>query len=59
MRKMCDSSKLSSRIRFSALRRGEVVAERLLDDDARALACSPTVASCSTTGPNSAGGIAR
>ena len=41
------------------LRRGEVAAERLLDDDARARRRSPTCASCSTTVPNSAGGMAR
>ena len=39
-------------------RRGEVLAERLLDDDAGAVA-QPDCASCSTTGPNSGGGIAR
>jgi hypothetical protein len=39
-------------------RRGEVLPEGLLDDDA-APCRAPDGASCSTTGPNSGGGIAR
>ena len=40
------------------LRRGEVRAERLFDDDASA-AAQPDLPSCSTTTPNSTGGMAR
>ena len=40
------------------LRRGEVAAERLFDDDAAPLV-QPALASCSTTSPNSTGGMAR
>ena len=45
--------------RVQRARRGEVAAERLLDDDARARRCSPRCASCSTTVPNRTGGMAR
>ena len=58
MRKIAASSKAPSRIALSLLRRRQVVAERLLDDDAGAVA-QPDLASCSTTSPNSTGGIAR
>ncbi len=42
MRKIALSSKVPSRIAVQRLRRGEIAAEGLLDDDARAAACSPT-----------------
>ena len=44
MRKMRVSSNVPQQDRVERLRRGEVVAERLLDDDARARRCSPTLA---------------
>ena len=40
------------------LRRRQVVSERLFDDDASAFG-RPDFARCSTTGPNSGGGMAR
>ncbi len=54
MRKMrCLVETSPSRMRLSSLRRGEVAAERLFDDDARALRCSRPSSNCSTTVPNS------
>ena len=47
-----------SRIRFKLLRGGEIVSERLFDDDARAIGAAG-LASCSTTVPNRTGGMAR
>ena len=59
MRKIAFSSKAPQQDPVELPRRGEVRAERLLDDDAGALRVQPALPSCSTTVPNSAGGMAR
>ena len=59
MRKIADFREHLVQRAVQRLRRGEVAAERLLDDDARVRRRSPTCARPCTTVANMLGGIAR
>ena len=59
MRKIALSGKTLVQRRVQRARRGEVAAERLLDDHPRVARCRPACASRSTTVGNMLGGIAR